>query len=184
MGAWLFAAAVRCCFLCLATKPGRWLTRRCAARLGAKGFAFARTAGLFRALDVDGFEESALDAASYLPLILARILFDPRLRVFAHANLQPDNAKFTMGDAKYEVLVAPFDWGGAGFGPLPLLLGGTFSAVWIPTTGLGGPHQTSELSILVKSKSNRLNFERIDCSRRVLEAQRKSMVQTVRLRAH
>ena len=38
-----------------------------------------------------------------------------------------------MGDAKYEVLVAPFDWGGAGFGPLPLLLGGTFSGI---------PHET------------------------------------------
>ncbi|KAH8050935.1 hypothetical protein JL721_11284 [Aureococcus anophagefferens] len=49
------------------------------------------------------------------------------------AATQPDNAKFTMGDAKYEVLVAPFDWGGAGFGPLPLLLGGTFSGV---------PHET------------------------------------------
>ena len=56
-------------------------------------------------------------------------------------------------------------------------------AVWIPTTGLGGPHQTSELSISVKSKSIRLIFGRIDCSRQVLEAQRKSLVQTVRLRA-
>ena len=31
-------------------------------------------------------------------------------------------------------------------------------------TGLGGPHQTSELSISVKSKSIRLIFGRIDCS--------------------
>jgi len=45
-------------------------------------------------------------------------------------------------------------------------------------------HPTSELSISVKSKSIRLIFERIDCSCQVLEAQRKSLVQTVRLRAH
>jgi hypothetical protein len=57
-------------------------------------------------------------------------------------------------------------------------------AVWIASTGLGGPHQTSELSISVNSKSIWLIFGRIDCSRRVLEAQRKSPVQTVRLRAH
>ena len=56
--------------------------------------------------------------------------------------------------------------------------------VWKSTTGLGGPHQTSELSISIKSKSIRLIFGRIDCSRRVLEAQRKSLVQFIRLRAH
>ena len=43
-------------------------------------------------------------------------------------------------------------------------------AVWKSTTGLGGPGQTSELSISIKSKSIRLTFGRIDCSRRVLEA--------------
>ena len=57
-------------------------------------------------------------------------------------------------------------------------------AVWKSTTGLGGPHQTSELSISIKSKSIRLIFGRIDCFRRVLEAQRKSLVQIVRLRPH
>ena len=62
--------------------------------------------------------------------------------------------------------------------------GGGPPPVWIPTTGLGGPHQTSELSISVTSKSIRLIFGRIDCSRRVLEARRKSLVQTVRLRAN
>ena len=41
-----------------------------------------------------------------------------------------------------------------------------------------------EISSSVKSKSIRLIFGRIDCSRRVLEAQPKSLVQTVRLRAH
>jgi len=46
----------------------------------------------------------------------------------------------------------------------------TLIPVWIASTGLGGPHQTSELSISVKSKSIRLIFGRIDCSRRVLEA--------------
>ena len=51
--------------------------------------------------------------------------------------------------------------------------------VWIPTTGLGGPHQTSELPSSVKSTSIRLIFGRIDCSRRVLEARLKSLVQTV-----
>jgi len=56
--------------------------------------------------------------------------------------------------------------------------------VWKSTTGLGGPHQTSELSISANSKSIRLIFGRIDCSRRVLEAKLKSLVQTVRLRAH
>ena len=45
-------------------------------------------------------------------------------------------------------------------------------AVWIASTGLGGPHQTSELSISANSKSIWLIFGRIDCSRRVLEAQK------------
>ena len=62
--------------------------------------------------------------------------------------------------------------------------GTMFETVWIASTGLGGPHQTSELSISANSKSIWLIFGRIDCSRRVLEAQRKSPVQTVRLRAH
>ena len=56
--------------------------------------------------------------------------------------------------------------------------------VWIPTTGLGGPHQTSELSISVKSKSIRLIFGRIDRSRRVLEAQRKGLRRNFQIRAH
>jgi len=56
--------------------------------------------------------------------------------------------------------------------------------VWNSTTGLGGPDQTSELSISVKSKSIRLIFGRIDCSRRVLEAQPKSLCQNGRIRSH
>ena len=56
--------------------------------------------------------------------------------------------------------------------------------VWIPTTGLGGPHQTSELSISVKSKSIRLIFGRIDCSRRVLEARQKASRRNRRICAH
>ena len=60
----------------------------------------------------------------------------------------------------------------------------TSATVWNSTTGLGGSDQTSEFSSSIKSKSIRLIFGRIDCSRRVLEAQRKSMVQIVRLRAH
>ena len=47
-------------------------------------------------------------------------------------------------------------------------------AVWKSTFGLGGPHQTSELSISVTSKSIRLIFGRIDCSRRILEARQKA----------
>ena len=39
---------------------------------------------------------------------------------------------------------------------------------------LGGPGQTSNLSSSVKSKSIRLIFGRIDCSHRVLEAQKKT----------
>ena len=58
------------------------------------------------------------------------------------------------------------------------------TAVWKPTTGLGGPDQTSELSISVKSKSIRLIFGRIDRSRRVLEAQPKSLCQNIRIRSH
>ena len=57
-------------------------------------------------------------------------------------------------------------------------------AVWIPTTGLGGPDQTSELSSSVKSKSIRLIFGRIDCSRRVLEAQPKRLRRECRIRTH
>ena len=57
-------------------------------------------------------------------------------------------------------------------------------AVWKSTTSLGGPDQTSDLSISVTSKSIRLIFGRIDCSRRVLEAQRNCLCQNIRIRAH
>ena len=50
----------------------------------------------------------------------------------------------------------------------------TCDPVWNSTTGLGGPDQTSEFSSSIKSKSIRLIFGRIDCSRRVLEAQQKA----------
>ena len=56
--------------------------------------------------------------------------------------------------------------------------------VWKSTTGLGGPHQTSELSSSVKSKSIRLIFGRIDCSHPVLEAQPKSVRRNIQIRAH
>ena len=58
------------------------------------------------------------------------------------------------------------------------------AAVWKPTTGLGGPDQTREFSSSVKSKSIRLTFGRIDRSRRVLEAQPKSLCQNIRIRSH
>ena len=51
-----------------------------------------------------------------------------------------------------------------------------------PTTGLGGPDQ--KFFISVKSKSIRLIFGRIDCSRRVLEAQPKILRRNGRIRAH
>ena len=57
-------------------------------------------------------------------------------------------------------------------------------AVWKSTAGSGRPDQTSKFSSSVKSKSIRLILGRIDCSRRVLEAQRKCLGQTVRLRPH
>ena len=60
----------------------------------------------------------------------------------------------------------------------------TFIPVWKSTTGLGGPDQTSEFSSSVKSKSIRLIFGRIDCSRRVLEAQQKASRRNGRIRAH
>jgi len=56
--------------------------------------------------------------------------------------------------------------------------------VWNSTTGLGGPDQTSEFSSSIKSKSIRLIFGRIDCSRRVLEAQPKSLRRNCRICAH
>ena len=58
------------------------------------------------------------------------------------------------------------------------------AAVWKSTTGLGRPDQTLKCSISIKSKSTWLIFGRLDCSRRVLEAQPKSLVRTVRLRAY
>ena len=56
--------------------------------------------------------------------------------------------------------------------------------VWNSTTGLGGPHQTSELSSSVKSTSIRLIFGRIDGSRRVLEARQNALRRNRRIRAH
>ena len=49
--------------------------------------------------------------------------------------------------------------------------------------GLGGPRQTSELSSSVMSTSIRLIFERIDCSRRVLEAEPKSLRRNFQIRS-
>ena len=57
-------------------------------------------------------------------------------------------------------------------------------AVWKSTAGLWGPHQTSNLPISVTSKSIRLIFGPIDCSSRVLEAERKCSRQNLRIRAH
>ena len=56
-----------------------------------------------------------------------------------------------------------------------------FGAVWKPTAGLGGPDQTSEFSSSIKSKSIRLIFGRIDGSRRVFEAQSKSLRRNCRI---
>ena len=70
---------------------------------------------------------------------------------------------------------------------VPWLQGGRGSplvAVWKSTSGTPCPAKTSNLSISIKSKSIRLIFGRINCSRRVLEAQPKSLVRTVRLRSH
>jgi hypothetical protein len=58
------------------------------------------------------------------------------------------------------------------------------SPVWKSTTGLGRPDQTLKFSSSVKSKSTRLIFGRIDCSHRVLEAQRKCSCQNIRILAH
>ena len=57
-------------------------------------------------------------------------------------------------------------------------------AVWKSTAGLGGPDQTSEFSSSIKSKSIRLIFGRIDCSRRVLEAKPKRLRRNCRVRSH
>ena len=57
-------------------------------------------------------------------------------------------------------------------------------AVWKSTAGLGGPDQTSEFSISIKSKSIRLIFGRNDCSRRVLDAKPKRLRRNCRVRPH
>ena len=51
-------------------------------------------------------------------------------------------------------------------------------------TGSGGPRRTSECSISVKSKSIRLIFGRIECSRDVLEARRRSSRRSCRTSSH
>ena len=60
----------------------------------------------------------------------------------------------------------------------------TWIAVCESTGELGRRGQTSEISSSVTSKSIRLISGRIDCSRRVLEAQRTFLGQNIRLRAH
>jgi len=52
------------------------------------------------------------------------------------------------------------------------------------TAGLGRPDQTLKLSSSVNSESIRLIFGRINCSRRVLEAQWKRSCQNIRIRSH
>jgi hypothetical protein len=58
------------------------------------------------------------------------------------------------------------------------------SPAWKSTAGLGRPDQTLKFSSSAKSKSIRLIFGRIDRSRRVLEAQPKSLRQNCRIREH
>lgn len=120
-------------YLALGTAPGRWAVRCAARRIARKGLAFAKTAGLFRALDVNAFEAETLEACGFLPQVLPYLLWDPALTVFAHANLQPDNARFVQGDRKHELHVAPFDWSDAGYRSAPLAFAGTFA---------GCPHET------------------------------------------
>ena len=55
------------------------------------------------------------------------------------------------------------------------------ASVWNSIIGSGGPDQTSEFSSSITSKSIRLIFGRIDCSRRVLEARPKSLRQNCRI---
>ena len=57
-------------------------------------------------------------------------------------------------------------------------------AVWKSTSGMDASSKTSNLSISVKSKSIRLIFGRIDCSRRVLEEQPKSLRRNCRICVH
>ena len=71
----------------------------------------------------------------------------------------------------------------AGRGRLRRARGQDARPVWKSTTGLGRPDQTLKFSSSAKSKSIRLIFGRIDCSRRVLEAQRKCLCQNGRMRA-
>ena len=56
--------------------------------------------------------------------------------------------------------------------------------VWKSTTGLGRPDQTLKFSSSAKSKSIRLIFGRIDRSRRVLEAEPKSLRRNFQIRSH
>ena len=58
------------------------------------------------------------------------------------------------------------------------------TSVWKSTTGLGRPDQTLKFSRSVNSKSIRLIFGRIDCSRRVIEAQPKRLRRNCRIRSH
>ena len=58
------------------------------------------------------------------------------------------------------------------------------SAVWKSTSGMDASSKTSNLSISAKSKSIRLIFGRIDRSRRVLEAEPKSLCPPLRIRTH
>ena len=56
--------------------------------------------------------------------------------------------------------------------------------VWKSTSGMDTSSKTSNLSISVTSKSIRLIFGRIDCSRRVLEAPQKALRRNGRIRSH
>ena len=60
----------------------------------------------------------------------------------------------------------------------------TCSTVPNSTAGLGGPDQTSEFSSSAKSNSIRLIFGRINCSRRVLEANPKRLRRNGRVLSH
>ena len=104
--------------------------------------------------------------------------------VFSHPTigtigLTEAEALEKYGEANIKVWTSTFVnlW----YGPMPIDPSDT---VWKSTTGLGRPDQTLKFSSSVKSKSIRLIFGRIDCSRRVLEARPKSLVQTIQLRSH
>jgi len=110
--------------------------------------------------------------------VLARVRLELRARARGHVAEAAVEARLDAVGEADELADAEH------LGRVRLEVGLARAPVCKSTSELGRPDQTLKFSSSVKSRSIRLIFGRIDCSRRVLEAQRKILRRNCRIRSH